>query len=144
MANSLVSQNVIFEPVKLLQINETLNGTILIYQLAPVPSHHFFLHGHARATKQGDWKQRPECSVSVGMMEVLAIVGACFLSCCCLKISWSLLNGARAFLLPLLGFRRDLKRFGLWAGTGNLWVIPSQITKENFRLTPTHLRWRYQ
>ena len=144
MANSLVSQNVIFEPVKLLQINETLNGTILIYQLAPVPSHHFFCTATRVPPNREIGSNNPECSVSVGMMEVLAIVGACFLSCCCLKISWSLLNGARAFLLPLLGFRRDLKRFGLWAGTGNLWVIPSQITKENFRLTPTHLRWRYQ
>lgn len=49
------------------------------------------------------------------MDSFLSTVGAIALAYCGLKLSLSVLRGFRAFILPSLGFKTNLKRYGSWA-----------------------------
>lgn len=46
----------------------------------------------------------------------LSCVGAVFLGYCSLNLVLQILHGIRAFVLPALGMRKNLKKLGEWAG----------------------------
>jgi len=48
----------------------------------------------------------------------LSGVGALFLGYYSLKLVLQILHGIRAFVLPALGMRKNLKKLGEWAGEG--------------------------
>jgi len=52
----------------------------------------------------------------------LSCVGAVFLGYCSLNLVLQILHGIRAFVLPALGMRKNLKKLGEWAGKG--WRAP--------------------
>ena len=46
----------------------------------------------------------------------LSVAGAVFLGYYSLNLVLQILHGIRAFVLPALGMRKNLKKFGKWAG----------------------------
>ena len=50
----------------------------------------------------------------------LSGVGAVFLGYYSLNFVLQILHGIRAFVLPALGIKRNLKKFGQWAGETNI------------------------
>ena len=46
----------------------------------------------------------------------LSVAGAVFLGYYSLNLVLQFLHGIRAFVLPALGVRKNLKKFGKWAG----------------------------
>ncbi|KAK3738848.1 hypothetical protein QZH41_015062, partial [Actinostola sp. cb2023] len=76
-----------------------------------------------------------ECSYSLA----LQIVGGCFLGYNLLSLVCRALTGVRAFVLPALGFKQDLRSFGSWAvvtgctdGIGKSFAY--QLAKEGINL----------
>ena len=49
------------------------------------------------------------------MDSFLSVLGAFTLAYCGFKLSFSVLRGIRAFILPSLGFKKNLKQYGSWA-----------------------------
>ena len=57
----------------------------------------------------------------------LSVVGAVYLGYCSLKLLLQISHGIRAFVLPALGIKKNLKKLGEWAGNRNPIVLTRRL-----------------